>query len=63
MPIVFEDQIIAVTEIINKDGGIFTREDEEVLAAFTSLAGVSLNNALLYGQVSDSPLFFFPFCC
>lgn len=51
MPIAFEDQIVAVAELINKSGGPFTKEDEEVFAAFSAFAGVSIHNSMLYEQV------------
>jgi GAF domain-containing protein len=51
MPVAFEDQIVAVTELINKTGGPFTKEDEEVFAAFSAFAGVSIHNSILYEQV------------
>jgi GAF domain-containing protein len=53
MPVAFEDQIVAVTELINKSNGLFTKEDEEVFAAFSAFAGVSIHNAVLYEQVRD----------
>lgn len=48
MPVAFEDQIVAVAELINKSGGPFTKEDEEVFAAFAAFAGVSIHNSILY---------------
>lgn len=51
MPVAFEDQIVAVAELINKTNGQFTKEDEEVFAAFAAFAGVSIHNATLYEQV------------
>eukprot|EP01012_Entosiphon_sulcatum_P017922 TRINITY_DN2267_c0_g1_i1.p1 TRINITY_DN2267_c0_g1~~TRINITY_DN2267_c0_g1_i1.p1 ORF type:complete len:1423 (+),score=218.53 TRINITY_DN2267_c0_g1_i1:40-4269(+) len=44
-----EGEVIAVCELTDKaDGGDFNEEDEQRLAAFASIAGVSLQNALLY---------------
>lgn len=48
MPVAFEDQIVAVAELMNKSGGPFTKEDEEVFAAFAAFAGVSIHNSILY---------------
>lgn len=51
MPVAFEDQIVAVAELINKSGGPFSKEDEEVFAAFAAFAGVSIHNSILYEKV------------
>ncbi|MBF0499063.1 MAG: GAF domain-containing protein [Candidatus Riflebacteria bacterium] len=43
-----DNQVIGVTQIINKIHGTFDRTDEEMLGAFSAQAAVSLENAQLY---------------
>ncbi|MBF0545957.1 MAG: GAF domain-containing protein [Candidatus Riflebacteria bacterium] len=43
-----DNQIIGVSQIINKLTGIFTKEDEEMLGAFSAQAAVSLQNSQLF---------------
>ena len=43
-----DNQTIGVTQVINKNAGIFDRTDEEMLGAFAAQAAVSLQNAQLY---------------
>eukprot|EP00727_Mastigamoeba_balamuthi_P009031 m51a1_g4750 hypothetical protein (1508) ;mRNA; r:400532-409181 len=44
-------QVIGVTEIINKNkAGEFTKEDEELLKAFSIFCGLALHNASLYDR-------------
>eukprot|EP01116_Phalansterium_solitarium_P020028 TRINITY_DN5788_c0_g1_i1.p1 TRINITY_DN5788_c0_g1~~TRINITY_DN5788_c0_g1_i1.p1 ORF type:complete len:1275 (+),score=428.42 TRINITY_DN5788_c0_g1_i1:108-3932(+) len=56
MPIYNEksEEIIGVTQLINKRGGLFTKEDEEVLRAFSIFCGIALRNAALYKQAIQS---------
>jgi adenylate cyclase len=49
-----EEQVIAVTQLINKREGVFTMEDEETLKAFSIFCGNSLKNAQLYKQAIQS---------
>jgi len=44
-------EVIGVTQAINKKEGIFEREDEELLRAFSSQIGVSLENAQLFDEI------------
>jgi len=46
-------KIIGVTQAINKKTGIFEKEDEELLRAFSSQIAVALENAQLYGETLD----------
>ncbi len=46
-----ENDIIGVIEVLNKHGGPFTAEDEEILLAFAGEAAVAVENALLYEQI------------
>ena len=45
-----EGRTIGVTQAINKRGGAFDREDEEVLRALSGQIAVALENAQLYGR-------------
>ncbi|HUG89622.1 MAG TPA: GAF domain-containing protein [Planctomycetaceae bacterium] len=45
-----EGEIIGVTQLINKAGGQFTEEDEEIMGAFSAQAAVALENAMLFQQ-------------
>lgn len=40
--------VIGVVQVLNKQGGPFTRDDEELLAALASQAAVAIENANLY---------------
>ncbi|MCB1322344.1 MAG: GAF domain-containing protein, partial [Leptospiraceae bacterium] len=47
-----QGDIIGAIQVLNKvDGTIFTAEDESLLAAFASLAGISLANARAYEEL------------
>lgn len=49
VPLILKDRTIGVIEVINKkDGLFFTRDDQELLSAFTSQAVVAIENARLY---------------
>jgi adenylate cyclase len=41
-------ELMGVTQVINKEQGVFTAADEEMLTAFSSQASISLENAQLY---------------
>ena len=50
-----KDQCLGVIEVINrKDGLPFTQDDQELLMAFASQAGVALENARLYTQTDQT---------
>jgi adenylate cyclase len=52
MPIRDKDgEVMGVTQLINKKTGVFTREDEQLLAAFSAQASIALQNAKLYDSV------------
>ena len=44
---------IGVTQVLNKRGGPFTREDESRLKAFTAQVSISLENAKLFDDVQN----------
>src|SRR5206468_1731046 len=44
---------IGVTEVMNKQGGVFDREDESLLQALTSQIAVALENAQLYARTVE----------
>jgi signal transduction histidine kinase len=46
-----QGRIIGVLQVLNKNGGPFTGEDEELLAALAGQAAVSVENAKLYHSV------------
>ncbi len=43
-----DNEVIGVTQIINKSHGAFDRNDEEMLGAFSAQAAISLQNSQLY---------------
>jgi adenylate cyclase len=45
-----EGQVMGVTQAVNKKGGEFSQEDEDLLRAFSSQIGVALENAQLYAR-------------
>lgn len=45
-----QQKIIGVVQLLNKVGGPFTHRDERLLAAMTSQAAISIENARLYQQ-------------
>lgn len=45
-----QQKIIGVVQLLNKEGGPFTARDERLLAAMTSQAAISIENARLYQQ-------------
>ncbi|MCC6798792.1 MAG: ATP-binding protein, partial [Anaerolineae bacterium] len=45
-----QQKIIGVVQLLNKIGGAFTPRDERLLAAMTSQAAISIENARLYQQ-------------
>ncbi len=49
-----KQEIIGVTQMINKkDGGIFEQQDEELLTAFSAQAAVALENAKLFQKTNE----------
>lgn len=55
VPMLVKEQCLGVIEVINrKDGLPFTQDDQELLLAFASQAGVALENARLYTQTDQS---------
>ncbi len=54
MPLSNKDgKTIGVTQIINKHGGPFTKEDEELLSAFSAQAAIALQNSLLFQETLE----------
>ncbi len=45
------NEVIGVLEVLNKQDGAFTREDEEFLLVFSSQAAVAIENAILYEEI------------
>ena len=48
-----EGAIIGVAQVLNKIGGVFTKEDESRLAAFTSQIAIGIENAKLFDDVQS----------
>ena len=46
-------KVIGVTQVLNKKGGPFTRDDEARLRAFTAQLAISLENAKLFDDVQN----------
>ena len=46
-------EVIGVTQVLNKQGGPFTAEDESRLRAFTSQISIGLENARLFNDVQN----------
>ena len=48
VPIRARDRVIGVTQVLNKRGGPFTANDQELLEAIAGMGGVAIENARLY---------------
>jgi len=46
-------EVIGVTQVLNKQGGAFTDEDEQRLRAFTAQISIGLENAKLFADVQN----------
>lgn len=46
-------KVIGVTQVLNKRGGAFTREDESRLRAFTAQVSIALENAKLFDDIQN----------
>jgi signal transduction histidine kinase len=46
-----QGRIIGVVQVLNKKGGVFTEEDEELLVALVSQASIAIENSQLYLSV------------
>ena len=54
VPVVNKDgKTIGVTQVLNKHGGPFTKEDESRLKAFTAQVSIALENAKLFNDVQN----------
>ncbi|MCA9072701.1 MAG: GAF domain-containing protein, partial [Planctomycetaceae bacterium] len=54
MPLRNKDgKTIGVTQIINKHGGPFNKEDEELLSAFSAQAAIALENSMLFEETLE----------
>jgi len=55
VPMVIKDRVIGVLEVINKkDGTFFSKDDQELLQAFTPQATVAMENARLYTMTDQA---------
>lgn len=54
MPVYNDDEeLIGVTQLINKSKGVFTKSDEHYMSIFNDQAGIALNNAKLFEEVQS----------
>lgn len=54
VPVIYQEKIIGVLQLINKrGGGRFTRDDEELLEGMSSQVAIALINARLYKELKD----------
>ncbi len=51
------NEIIGVVQVLNKNTGVFTKEDEELLGALAAQASVALDNSNLFEEVMDTKNF------
>lgn len=50
VPLVVQDKLVGVLEVLNKKEGLFTLEDQEILMALGAQASVAIENARLFQQ-------------
>ncbi|MDD2999837.1 MAG: adenylate/guanylate cyclase domain-containing protein, partial [Candidatus Riflebacteria bacterium] len=52
MPLINKSGLsIGVTQVLNKNGGVFTRQDEKKLKSFSAQASIAIENAKLFNEV------------
>ncbi len=49
-----ENTIIGVFQVLNKEGGPFTKKDEELLAAISQITATTIENSMLYEEQVES---------
>ena len=55
VPMIFKDSVTGVVEVINrKDGLPFSRDDQDLLSAFSSQAAIALDNARLFNMTDQA---------
>ncbi|XP_066975379.1 probable 3',5'-cyclic phosphodiesterase pde-5 [Macrobrachium rosenbergii] len=54
MPIFIRGNVIGVMQMVNKAGGIFTKDDEESFEMFAIYCGLALHHAKLYDKIRRS---------
>lgn len=54
VPMVLQERVTGVLEVINKRQGCFTAEDERLLGAVAQWAAIALENARLYHELQES---------
>jgi signal transduction histidine kinase len=55
VPLLTQDRVIGVLEVLNKRTGAFTTDDQELLTSFAAQAAVAIENARLF-QLTDQQL-------
>ncbi|KAJ9453773.1 Dual 3prime [Diplonema papillatum] len=50
-PIVHNDTVLAVAQLVNKNNGTFTKEDEDTFAGFSVFAGINIQNTMLHEEM------------
>jgi signal transduction histidine kinase len=53
VPLLAKGELIGVLNVLNKDGGPFLKEDQDVLTLFASQAAIAIVNAQLYSQARE----------
>lgn len=54
MPIYIRNAIIGVVQMVNKKGGVFTKQDEKAFEMFAVYCGLALHHAKLYDKINRS---------
>jgi len=52
--VTYKGRIVGVIQVLNKNGGYFTMEDEHLLSTITTQATISIENSKYLGQVQDA---------
>jgi signal transduction histidine kinase len=53
VPIATHGRVIGVLQVLNRRGGPFSEDDQQLLEALASMGGVAIENARLYGQLEQ----------
>jgi two-component system NtrC family sensor kinase len=53
VPLIIRDRVIGAIEVINKQGGVFTEQDQGLLQAMAASVAVAVDNANLYRELAD----------
>jgi two-component system NtrC family sensor kinase len=53
VPLAARSRVIGAMQLLNRSGGAFTDEDQELVEAIAASVAVALENAALYGELAD----------